>query len=54
MRSTLASGILTALLYTQGLLGFAGLATIILKNWSADEPALVKVVASAEPQSVAR
>lgn len=54
MRSHLASGILTALLYTQGLLGFAGLATIVLKNLSADEPALVKVVASAEPQTFAR
>lgn len=38
MNNKLASTILTALLYTQGLLGFAGLTTIVLKDWAKSEP----------------
>ncbi len=32
MRSNFASAVLTALLYTQGLLGLAGVATVMLKD----------------------
>lgn len=32
MRSNLASTVLTALLYAQGLLGLAGVATVLLKD----------------------
>ena len=39
MRSNLASGILTVLLYTQGLLGFAGLTTIRGAGYRFDPPA---------------
>lgn len=41
MSSKTASAILTALLYTQGLLGFAGLATVVLKDWAKPEPVFV-------------
>lgn len=39
MRNKLATTILTALLYTQGLLGFAGLTTVVLKDWMLSQPA---------------
>ena len=32
MRTKFAASVLSALLYTQGLLGFAGLATVLLKD----------------------
>lgn len=32
MNSKLAAGALTALIYFQGLLGFAGLATVLIKD----------------------
>lgn len=32
MKTKLAASVLTALLYAQGLLGFAGLATVLLKD----------------------
>lgn len=41
MKPKLASTILTALLYTQGLLGFAGLTTVLLKDWAKTEPTFV-------------
>ena len=41
MKPKLASTVLTTLLYTQGLLGFAGLTTVILKDWAKPEPVLV-------------
>ena len=42
MKSKTASSILSALLYTQGLLGFAGAATIVLKDYARHEPVFVK------------
>lgn len=40
-----ASSILAALLYAQGLLGFAGLTTVMIKEWSRSEPVFVVGVA---------
>ena len=42
----LASNMLMVLLYTQGLLGFAGLTTVVLKDWAYSEPTFVYGVAS--------
>lgn len=42
MRSKFASSLLSALLYTQGLLGFAGVATIVMKDFGRHEPVFVK------------
>ncbi len=36
MRSKFAAGALSALIYFQGLLGFAGVATVLLKEHAAD------------------
>lgn len=44
----LASNMLMALLYAQGLLGFAGLTTVVLKDWSYSEPTFVYGVASVD------
>lgn len=43
-----ASNMLMVLLYAQGLLGFAGMASVILKDWTHSEPAFVHRVASAD------
>ena len=42
MKSRTASSILSALLYTQGLLGFAGAATIVMKDLTHREPVFVR------------
>lgn len=41
MKPKLASSILTGLLYAQGLLGFAGLATVAVKEMVRPEPVFV-------------
>jgi hypothetical protein len=41
-----ASNMLMVLLYAQGLLGFAGLTTVVVKDWAQSEPAFVYGVAS--------
>ena len=41
MKSNAASAILSALLYLQGLLGFAAVSVIVLKDWIHDEPVFV-------------
>lgn len=41
MQPKLASRILTGLLYAQAMLGFAGLTTVILKDWAKPEPVIV-------------
>jgi hypothetical protein len=45
MKSNVAASILTVLLYAQGLLGFAGLTTVVVKEWGRSEPVLVVGVA---------
>jgi hypothetical protein len=42
MNSKFAAGALTALLYCQGLLGFAGLATVLLRDRTAETPVIQK------------
>jgi hypothetical protein len=54
MRSNLAANILTALLYAQGLLGFAGLTSIILKDWPHQEPIFVNGTAAIDSQYAVR
>jgi hypothetical protein len=46
MKSNVATSILTVLLYTQGLLGFAGLTTVVVKEWGRSEPVFVVGVAN--------
>lgn len=46
MKSKVASSILTLLLYMQGLLGVAGLTTVVVKEWARSEPVFVVGVAS--------
>ena len=46
--SKFASGVLSALLYTQGLLGFAGVTLVVLKDWPHTEPTFVVGVASVD------
>lgn len=41
--SKLASGVLSALLYTQGALGVAGVTLVVLKDRMHSQPALVNV-----------
>ena len=43
-----ASNMLMVLLYTQGLLGFAGLTSVVVKEWTYSEPIFVYGVASAD------
>ena len=43
-----ASNMLMALLYAQGLLGFAGLASVVVKDWAHSEPTFVHGVASVD------
>jgi hypothetical protein len=40
-----ASNMLVVLLYAQGLLGFAGLASVVVKDWAHSEPIFVHGVA---------
>ena len=42
-----ASNMLVVLLYAQGLLGFAGLASVVVKDWAHSEPIFVHGVAPA-------
>lgn len=51
MKSNFASTILMVLLYTQGLLGFAGLTTVVLKDWAHTEPTFVRGVASIDAEA---
>ena len=51
MRSKVASTVLSGLLYTQGLLGFAGVTTIVLKDRMQPEPVFVVGAASVIPAS---
>ena len=44
----LASNMLMVLLYAQGLLGFAGLTTVVVKDWAYSEPTFVYGVASVD------
>ena len=41
MTMKFASNLLMVLLYTQGLLGFAGLTTVVVKDWAHAEPTFV-------------
>ena len=41
MTMKLASRLLMVLLYTQGLLGFAGLTTVVVKDWAQTQPTFV-------------
>jgi hypothetical protein len=43
-----ASNMLMVLLYAQGLLGFAGLTTVVVKDWAHSEPTFVYGVASVD------
>ncbi len=49
MKSKFASSVLSAPLYTQGLLGFAGVTTIVMKDFIHDEPVFVQGAASVIP-----
>jgi hypothetical protein len=40
-----ASNMLMVLLYAQGLLGFAGLTSVMVRDWSYSEPVFVRGVA---------
>ena len=51
MKSKFASSVLSALLYAQGLLGFAGVTTIVIKDFVRDEPVFVQGAASVIPAS---
>ena len=51
MRSKVASTILSGLLYTQGLLGFAGVTAIVLKDRMQPEPVFVVGAANVVPAS---
>ncbi len=51
MKSTFASSVFSALLYTQGLLGFAGVSAIVLKELTQREPVFVRGAASVTPAS---
>lgn len=46
MKSNVASAILSALLYLQGLLGLAGVSVIVLKDFMHHEPVFVVGVSS--------
>ena len=48
--SKLAITVLSALLYTQGLLGFAGVALVLLKDRIHPDPVVVASAASADAQ----
>jgi hypothetical protein len=41
-----ASSMLMVLLYAQGLLGFAGMTSVIVKDWARAEPVFIRDVAS--------
>jgi hypothetical protein len=48
MKRQFAASVLSALLYAQGLLGFAGLASVLLKDRAhAEETAIVEMAAPA-------
>ena len=43
-----ASNMLMVLLYAQGLLGFAGMTSVIVKDWARPEPVFVRGLASVD------
>ena len=45
-----ASNMLMVLLYAQGLLGFAGLTTVVLKDWAYSEPTFVNGIQQMQPR----
>ena len=51
MKSKVASTVLSGLLYTQGLLGFAGVTTIVLTDRMQPEPVVVGGAANVIPAS---
>jgi hypothetical protein len=51
MSMKFASNMLMVLLYAQGLLGFAGLTTVVLKDWAYSEPTFVHGLASVDTVS---
>ncbi len=51
MKSTFASSVLSALLYTQCLLGFAGVSSIVMRELSPHEPVFVSGAVSVTPAS---
>ncbi len=48
MKTKFASSVLTALLYTQGLLGFAGLTSVVLRDFAHREPTFVQGLTSVD------
>ena len=46
-----ASNMLMALLYAQGLLGFAGMTSVIVKGWTQPEPVFVHSVAAVDARA---
>ena len=51
MKSKFASSVLSALLYAQGLLGFAGVTTIVMRDWVKAEPVFVRGADTVTPAS---
>jgi hypothetical protein len=51
MKTKSAASLLSALLYTQGLLGFAALATVLLKDRAHAEVAITSIVIASEAPS---
>ena len=49
MKSKFASSVLSALLYTQGLLGLAGVSAIVIRELGHHEPVFVQGAASVIP-----